>query len=117
MWENGFRFCVLPDPPVQALDYIGSIDNFSDFHWIIKELSQRLPIVPPGSDSISLFVVPLLLKIIQSHFRSFQGGSIIDFLHVSCKLLFFFPDNVSKRVADLVYNADLSYSIGEYTFD
>ena len=65
MWEYGFGFCVLPDPPVQAFDNISCVYDFSDFQRVIKELGQLYPVLSPGSDSISIFMVPFLFKVIQ----------------------------------------------------
>ena len=73
MREHGFGFYILPDPTIQAFDNIGRIDDFPDFQRIVEELSEIFPVVLPRPDSISIFVVPLLLEVIQSRLSSFQG--------------------------------------------
>ncbi len=89
---------------VQAPDNIGCINYFPDFRWIIEEPGQFYPVISPGSDSVRIFMVPLLFKIFKSLFSCLKGGSMVDILHVSCKYL-----PVFKTISDVFRNFEFLF--------
>lgn len=81
-------FDVFPDTPIDVLNGVGGIDDFSDLQREGEVVGQILPVITPGLDCVPVFALPF-----------------IDLLQISAELFAILPDHISAAIADLMYDA------------
>ena len=109
-----FVFGVFADFSVKIFNYIGRVDNLSDFEWEGKKGSQFFPIGPPALDGVPIFCPPLFLQVVQSSGCRIAIGCVVNLFHVTGERLAVFPTHILTGVSDLVYNADLFGGFGKH---
>jgi len=57
-----FCFCILTNAPVEVFNGVGSVNDFSDFEWVIEVIGKVVPVIVPGGDSELVSGTPFVCK-------------------------------------------------------
>ena len=113
MGENGGCFGNLSELPVQILDGIGGIHDFSDFCWIAEHWGELMPFVLPGFEVYGI-LRPLLLHCPKCRESGFLTRRSVDTPEIRAEVLLVLVGNILHGIADLMHDALLDIGVREY---
>ena len=105
--EGGLALGDLPELPVQPLDDVRRVYDFTDFRRIFIERAQNFPVLLPALHAGGILRPPALRESTQLLLRLRQRRRRVDLLQVRCQVLDVLPAHIFGGAADLVDDAPL----------
>src|ERR1700730_5525013 len=102
---------------MEALDDIGGVHDPADVLVILEVVGEPRPVPAPRFNDFGIPGSPVSLQLIQASFSLFPGGSLIYSLQILHEGFGVLVGKIFMRVADLMDNAKLNFSLWINRFD